>query len=70
VYRDDLGLTTTLSRAAQHPDNVWSLHGYVECLHRQHKHAEAMAMKTRLDLAKARADVPINASCYCRVEVS
>jgi tetratricopeptide (TPR) repeat protein len=70
VYRDDLGLNTTLSRAAQHPDNVWSLHGYVECLHRQHKHAEAMAMEARLDLAKARADVPINASCYCRLEVS
>ena len=68
VYRDDLGLNTTLSRAAQHPDNVWSLHGYVECLHRQHKHAEAMSMEARLDLAKARADVPINASCYCRLE--
>ena len=70
VYRDDLGLNTTLSRASQHPDNVWSLHGLVECLHRQHKHAEAMAMESRLDLAKARADVPINASCFCRLEVS
>lgn len=70
IYRDDLGLNTTLSRAAQHPDNVWSLHGYVECLHRQHKHAEATAMEARLDLAKARADVPINASCFCRLEVS
>jgi len=70
VYRDDLGLNTTLSRAAQHPDNVWSLHGYVECLHRQHKHAEAMAMEARFDMARALADAPINASCYCRVEVS
>jgi tetratricopeptide (TPR) repeat protein len=69
VYRDDLGLSTTLSRAAQHPDNIWSLHGYVECLHRQHKHAEAKAMEARLDMAKALADVPINASCYCRLEV-
>ena len=70
VYRDDLGLNTTLSRAAQHPDNVWSLHGYVECLYRQDKHAEATAMEARLDMAKALADVPINASCYCRLEVS
>ena len=68
VYRDDLGLNTTLSRAAQHPDNVWSLHGYVECLHRQHKHDEAVAMASRLDMAKALADVPITASCYCRLQ--
>ncbi len=67
VYRDDLGLNDTLSRASQHPENVWSLHGYVECLHRQHKHAEAMAMESRLNLASARADVPITASCFCRL---
>ncbi|MGH6821058.1 MAG: tetratricopeptide repeat protein, partial [Methylocella sp.] len=34
VYRADLGLDSTLPRACQHPDNVWSLHGYYECLHR------------------------------------
>ena len=27
VYRADLGLDDTLSRACQHPANVWSLHG-------------------------------------------
>ncbi|MBT8078717.1 MAG: tetratricopeptide repeat protein, partial [Gammaproteobacteria bacterium] len=27
VYRADLGLDETLSRACQHPGNVWSLHG-------------------------------------------
>jgi tetratricopeptide (TPR) repeat protein len=70
VYRADLGLDHTLSRAAQHPDNVWSLDGYVECLHRLHRHAEATAMEARLDLARTRADVPINASCYCRLDVS
>jgi hypothetical protein len=67
VYRADLGLDNMLSRPSQHPNNVWSLHGYVECLHRQHKHAEAAAMEGRLNLAKARADVEINASCYCRL---
>jgi tetratricopeptide (TPR) repeat protein len=70
VYRDDLGLNPALSRAAQHPDNVWSLHGLVECLHRQHRHAEAAAMEARLDLAKARADIPITASCLCRLDVA
>ena len=32
VYRADLGLDDTLARACQHPANVWSLHGYHECL--------------------------------------
>ncbi len=68
VYRADLGLDNTLSRPAQHPDNVWSLHGYVECLRRLDKQEEATAMQSRLDLAAARADVPIEASCFCRLE--
>ncbi|VVO07878.1 tetratricopeptide repeat protein [Pseudomonas fluorescens] len=67
VYRADLGLDNTLSRASRHPDNVWSLHGYVECLHRLGKHAEAAVVQSRLDLAVARADVQISASCFCRV---
>ncbi len=66
VYRDDLGLSNTLSRSAQHPDNVWSLHGYVECLKLQGKEAEMIAMQFRLDMALARTDVEINASCFCR----
>ena len=32
VYRDDLGLSDKIQRCAQHPDNVWALHGLVECL--------------------------------------
>jgi tetratricopeptide (TPR) repeat protein len=67
VYRADLGLDNTLSRASRHPDNVWSLHGYVECLQRLGKHAEATTAQARLDLAMARADVEISASCFCRV---
>ncbi len=67
VYRADLGLDATLSRACQHPDNVWSLHGFYECLQRLGKTDEANMIKLRLDLAKARADVQIKASCYCRL---
>jgi tetratricopeptide (TPR) repeat protein len=68
VYRADLGLDATLSRACQHPDNVWSLHGLHECLRRLGKSAEADILKQRLDLAAARADVLIRASCYCRLQ--
>ena len=66
VYRADLGFDDTLSRACQHPDNVWSLHGYHECLDRLGRTAEATIVKQRLDLAMARTDVPITASCFCR----
>ena len=66
VYRADLGLDDTLSRPSQHPDNVWSLHGYVECLKRQGEHAQAATIEPRLNVALARTDVKISASCCCR----
>jgi tetratricopeptide (TPR) repeat protein len=66
VYRADLGLDATLSRPCQHPDNVWSLHGFHECLRRLSKTEQAAIIRPRLDLALARATVPIKASCYCR----
>ena len=68
VYQDDLGLSDTLVSTSQHIDNLWSLHGYVECLEREGEHDEAKQMQARLNLAKARADVPVNASCACRLE--
>ena len=68
VYRADLGLDASLSRACQHPDNVWSLHGLHECLVRGGERAEATLIKQRLDLAAARADVRIESSCYCRMQ--
>jgi tetratricopeptide (TPR) repeat protein len=67
VYRADLGLDGTLRRSCQHPDNVWSLHGLHECLVRRGETAEAALIKQRLDIANARADVPIKASCFCRM---
>jgi tetratricopeptide (TPR) repeat protein len=66
VYRSDLGLDGKLSRACQHPDNLWSLHGLHECLVRRGEQVEAPLIKQRLDLAIARAEVPIKASCFCR----
>jgi hypothetical protein len=67
VYRADLGLDGTLSRACQHPENLWSLHGLHECLVRRGDRSEARIIKQRLDLAAARADVPITSSCFCRM---
>lgn len=66
VYRSDLGLDGKLSRACQHPDNLWSLHGLHECLTRRGEKVEAALIKQRLDLAQARSEVPVRASCYCR----
>jgi tetratricopeptide (TPR) repeat protein len=66
VYRADLGFDETLSRPCRHPDNVWSLHGYHECLTLLGKDAEAAAVKSRLDAALAEATVRIEASCFCR----
>lgn len=70
VYRSDLGYDGKLSRACQHPENVWSLHGLYECLRRRGDTVEAPLIKARLDLAQARAEVPIRASCLCRREAA
>lgn len=69
VYAADLGLDPTLARPCQHPGNVWSLHGYHECLQRLGRSQEATIIGQSLELLKARADVPILASCACRLDV-
>lgn len=70
VYAADLGLDPTLARCCQHPNNVWSLHGYHECLKRLGRNDEATIIGQQLALAGARADVPITASCACRLDTS
>ncbi|MFH9570841.1 hypothetical protein [Streptomyces sp. NPDC017230] len=67
VYRADLGLDDSLPRPLQHPDNVWALHGLHECLTRLGKDGEARIVAQRLKLAAALADVPVEASCFCRL---
>ena len=66
VYRADLGLDDSLPRAHQHPDNVWALHGYHECLVRQGRLDEADSIRERLDAVSGLADVPVESSCFCR----
>ncbi len=70
VYAADLGLDATLRRSCQHPGNVWSLHGYHECLQRLGRAGEAAIIGRQLELARARADVPVLASCACRLDVT
>ncbi len=65
VYREDLGLGGTLSRASIHPDNVWSLRGLYDCLKSRGDSIEIRQIKQRLDLALARADRAVAASCFC-----
>jgi tetratricopeptide (TPR) repeat protein len=66
VYGEDLGYEPSIPRSSWHPGNVWSLHGYHECLVRQGKREPARIVKQQLDVALARADVPITSSCFCR----
>jgi tetratricopeptide (TPR) repeat protein len=66
IYRDDLGLSGKIQRCAQHPDNVWALHGLVECLKLRAAQSELPALEKKLAVALAAADVPITSSCMCR----
>jgi tetratricopeptide (TPR) repeat protein len=70
VYRADLGLDDTLSRPLQHPGNVWALHGFHECLLRTGKTGEAALVAHQLKMASALADVPVQSSCFCRLDVA
>ena len=69
VYRADLGLDETVPRCQQHPNNVWALHGYVECLKHRGDRTELRRVEPDLVRALALADVVINASCCCRTSV-
>ncbi len=68
VYRADLGFEDTVRRCLQNRDNVWSLHGYHECLQRLGRDREAAARAPALAAALARSDVEIASSCHCRMQ--
>lgn len=70
VYSADLGLDDTLPRPLQHPNNVWALHGYHECLTKLGRTAEACIIEKQLRLALATTDVPIRSSCFCRLNTA
>ncbi|KAF7592977.1 hypothetical protein BBP40_012213 [Aspergillus hancockii] len=67
TYAQDLGLDDTLTRAHQHPNNVWALHGYHEYLPLLGRAAEARIIKQQLDIALSVADVRIQPSYFYRL---
>ena len=66
VYRADLGIDKSLARPLQHPNNVWSLHGYLECLQRTNQLSEAEEIQGSLNSALTASGETITSSCYCR----
>ncbi|THY96003.1 TPR domain protein [Aureobasidium pullulans] len=66
VFKADIGFDDTLPRALQHPNNVWSLHGYHESLVKLGCVKEAAEVEPQLAKAVAKADVPVRSSCFCR----
>ena len=64
VYRADLGYDPAVPRPCRHPDNVWALHGLLECVARRGGEAEVLGQ--RLALAQARTDIPVTSACCCR----
>ncbi|KAF9893327.1 hypothetical protein FE257_011759 [Aspergillus nanangensis] len=70
TYRADLGLDNSIIRPCRHPNNVWSLQGYHECLIRLGRTEEAAMIEQQTRLALAVADIPIKASCFCRLDTS
>ena len=69
VYRTDLGLNNKVQRCAQHRDNVWALHGLVECLQNRGETAECAALEKKLLNALEKTDLAITSSCFCRADV-
>ncbi|KAH7176470.1 hypothetical protein EDB81DRAFT_38904 [Dactylonectria macrodidyma] len=68
AYMADLGLDDSVPRALQHRNNVWALHGASECLRKLGRTIDAKELEGPLADAVALADVPITASCFCRLE--
>ncbi len=68
VYRTDLGYTGDIARCNRHPNNVWALHGLLECVRRNGSSKEAQLLRQQLIIAQARTDMPIDSSCFCRTD--
>ncbi|CAD6584264.1 MAG: hypothetical protein TREMPRED_003784 [Tremellales sp. Tagirdzhanova-0007] len=66
TYAEDLGFDSTIPRARHHPNNVWALYGYHECLVKLGRHDEARVIEQPLKIALAYADVEVKSSCYCK----
>ena len=69
VYRSDLGLNDAVPRCAQHRNNVWALHGIVECLKNRNEETECRVLQGLLTEALSKTDLAITSSCCCRKTV-
>ncbi|PYI35350.1 hypothetical protein BP00DRAFT_442873 [Aspergillus indologenus CBS 114.80] len=67
LFREDLGLAKDYPRRRARLNNVRGLHGLYECFTQQGKTDKAVFFQSAWDIAVATADVPVKASCYCRV---
>lgn len=67
IYAEDMGLSHKLIGPHRHPNNVWALHGYHECMTRLGRTTEAQMIQVPLKVAMAVADIPIQSSCFCRL---
>ncbi|MFZ8969916.1 MAG: tetratricopeptide repeat protein [Paracoccaceae bacterium] len=65
AYEADLGLNDNVIRANRHPNNVWALLGLHRCYEATERENEARLIKPYLDIALARADQGLYASCFC-----
>ncbi|KAG9597876.1 hypothetical protein KCV01_g8926, partial [Aureobasidium melanogenum] len=66
AYAEDLGFVADIPRGHQHPNNVWALVGYRECLKLLGREAEYYQLEQPYQLAIQMADIPVTSSCYCR----
>jgi tetratricopeptide (TPR) repeat protein len=67
LYLEDLGFSDSHPRRKARINNVWSLHGLYECFMRNGKEEKAKSIRIQRDIAMASSDVPIKASCFCRL---
>ena len=69
VYRVDLGLNDKAPRCTQHKNNVWAMHGLVECLKARNEEIERNLLQGILTEALSKTDLAITSSCCCRKTV-
>lgn len=62
----DLGFDATLCRPCQHPSNMWSLRGLLECLELRGDTIELADMKRAFEMAAVQSEVPVTVSCFSR----
>lgn len=65
AYEADLGMNDSVIHTNRHPNNIWALQGLHSCYEMMGEGEKAARIKPQLDLARARADSNIYASCFC-----